>query len=298
MSINTGYERAVIFRVRVTINGVTTIYTYSVLEFPGVPTITRNQLATMNSVEYENRMNLFFQYIQSLHPNYVPDESYRRENPNCISIAQPQLLGEFDYTCVLEEHDEVTIPDDVIYKVEYNDVQIYDGHNFGTIPFTATREIKITNLSQIPITVSTIKSSGNFKLLNNLQSDDIPVGGSEFVTIGYDITQTLIPTTGNIKVDVVNANPTTVYISFGGSEKKWWAFQRCTGYEPSICYMEDSVKKQYEITLGNFNSGDRFYGAVEGDPTYLYTFTSTYEIFDTTPNCFITGVSRTDHTCP
>lgn len=78
----------------------------------------------------------------------------------------------------------------------------------------------------------------------------------------------------------------------------YWAFARCPGYDPDTCWMEDSVKTAYESSLGVFQSGDRFYGAVEYDPTYLYTFYSTSQVWYSTPSCVITGVSRTEDTCP
>ena len=78
----------------------------------------------------------------------------------------------------------------------------------------------------------------------------------------------------------------------------YWAFARCPGYDPDTCWMEDSVKTAYESSLGVFQSGDRFYGAVESDPTYLYTFYSTSQVWHSTPPCVITGVSRTVDTCP
>ncbi|MFW5847336.1 MAG: hypothetical protein ACOCVF_00255 [bacterium] len=294
---NTGYERAVIFRVYVTYMGVTTMYEYSVLEFPGAETITRDQLARLSNEDYENRMDDFFEYIQSIHPNYVPDGSYKRYNPDCIvPVSTPTLVGEFDYSCVLEEHEQETVPDDIIYMVKHNDEEIYDGHNFGTLPFNESREIEIVNLSAVPIIVSTIKSSNNFILDNKLQSDEIPVGGSEFVIINYDESKGLIATSGYVDVEVVDAEPTRVYISFGGN--KWWKFQRCAGYDPSECYMSEATKIQYEASLEPFNSGDRFYGAIEGDPRYLYTFTSQHMYSTTQPTCVITGVSRTDDTCP
>lgn len=75
----------------------------------------------------------------------------------------------------------------------------------------------------------------------------------------------------------------------------YYKLSKCDG---SFCYMEQSVKDIYEGILGTFNTGDRFYGAIEGNPDYLYTWTGLTEILESTPTCLITGVSRTTNECP
>ena len=46
-----------------------------------------------------------------------------------------------------------------------------------------------------------------------------------------------------------------------------------------------------------FSSGDRFYGAVENDPNYLYTFTNQMFNFSVAPSCVATGLTSTQNTC-
>lgn len=79
------------------------------------------------------------------------------------------------------------------------------------------------------------------------------------------------------------------------TEKIYWKFIKCS--DSSEIWMEDSVKNRYENSLGNFQSGDRFYGAVEGDKNYLYTYTSQSRNQGSYDGSELRGVSRTSDVC-
>ena len=75
----------------------------------------------------------------------------------------------------------------------------------------------------------------------------------------------------------------------------YYKLLKCDG---TYCYMEQAVKEYYEGLLGTFQSGDMFYGAIEGDSNYLYTWVGLTEVLETVPTCLISGVSRTTDECP
>mgnify|MGYP005858204827 CR=1 FL=1 len=93
--------------------------------------------------------------------------------------------------------------------------------------------------------------------------------------------------------DACLTTTTTTLIETNG--KKYWMFSRCV--DSSEFWMEDSIKNKYESSLGKFQTGDRFYGAVEGDRNYLYTYVPKSKVFDSLPQFELRGVSRTDDRC-
>lgn len=85
---------------------------------------------------------------------------------------------------------------------------------------------------------------------------------------------------------VTPSSPPTGYL--------YYKFSKCDG---SYCYMSESTFNSYAPTF--FQTGFRYYGAIEGDPNYLYVYTGQVEILYTlSPSCLLTGVTSTNDVCP
>lgn len=85
----TGYERAFELKILRTVGGVETYQkTYRVLdEFLNYPAIELNAFARISLYEYEDRMNAFKHYVESLEVGVTVDLSAaRRENETACPI--------------------------------------------------------------------------------------------------------------------------------------------------------------------------------------------------------------------
>ncbi|MBN2661597.1 MAG: hypothetical protein JXR54_10050 [Tannerellaceae bacterium] len=77
--------------------------------------------------------------------------------------------------------------------------------------------------------------------------------------------------------------------------QKYYLMYRCDG---ETCHLPESVKVAYEYVNGIIQTGDRFYGAIEGNPDYLYTYTGQGYTASVPPTCIVNGISKTSDTCP
>lgn len=74
----------------------------------------------------------------------------------------------------------------------------------------------------------------------------------------------------------------------------YWKLIKCDG---TVCYITNDTKITLQSQGMTFSSGDRFYGLIEGDKNYLYTFTNQMFNLSSTPSCVAIGLTKTSDTC-
>lgn len=253
---------------------------------PSYPTLTDIQARQLSDAEFSDRLLAFKMYVESIESgadfdtDIVGDGAIRSNEGVCLptttTTAQPVWSFSVRYSASPVETCIGGVSDTAYSSKQFPGVGdfIYADSSLS-IPWAKGPAVLLTNPSIY----------GN-KITFVAVVDTVEYDVGEIIAVNFYDCDTIGTTT------IPVTTTTTTEITIPGM---YFQMYRCNG---ETCYLPKSVKDAYEFIHGAIQTGDRFYGAIEGNPDYLYTYTGVSYVSAITPDCVVNGITKTTDTCP
>ena len=253
----------------------------------GYPTLTDLEARQLTAAEFSDRLAAFKAYVATQEPgvdfnnDLIGDGAIRSNMGVCLPTTTTTMQPVWSFA-VKYGTDRSGGACDGIIDTAYSSKQ-----------FPAVGDILYSDSA-----LSVPWAKGEYVLFANpaiYGNRPITVAVALPVSSTYSVGEIINTTTNAACVSTTTTIPATTTTTTRLPIQKYYVMYRCNG---SMCYLPESVKVAYEYVNGLIQAGDRFYGAIEGNPDYLYTYTGMGYTSSTTPPCVVNGISRTTDTCP